>query len=111
MANTPGDHTAAVVLAALEGGAAHGYRIAQRIVQWSEGELRVGEGSLYPMLHALEAQGWIESHVEQQGDRTRRVYQLTSQGTEALEAERRQWQHQVVTINRVIMGEGRLDHV
>ena len=39
----------------------HGWAIAQRIRQLSNEELRVGQGSLYPALHKLEHNGWIDA--------------------------------------------------
>src|SRR5262245_60538528 len=39
----------------------HGWAIAQRIRQMSSEQLRVGQSALYPALHKLEQQGWIEA--------------------------------------------------
>ena len=39
----------------------HGWGISQRIQQVSDGVLSVTQGSLYPALHRLERQGWIQS--------------------------------------------------
>jgi DNA-binding PadR family transcriptional regulator len=50
-----------LVLRTLQSGSTHGWDIAQRIQQVSRDVLRVGQGSLYPALHRLEAQGWISS--------------------------------------------------
>ncbi|MBX5467993.1 MAG: helix-turn-helix transcriptional regulator, partial [Firmicutes bacterium] len=63
------DPVVGLVLAVLEAGPAHGYQISRRIVEWSGATLRVGEGTLYPVLHALEAQGWVTATVESHGDR------------------------------------------
>jgi hypothetical protein len=46
-----------LVLKTLQSGPTHGWDIAQRIHQVSQDVLRVGQGSLYPALHRLEAQG------------------------------------------------------
>ena len=43
----------------------HGWGIAQRIQQISEDVLRVNQGSLYPALHRLEHEGWIDGRVGQ----------------------------------------------
>ena len=50
----------------------HGWAIAQRIRQMSSEQLRVGQSALYPALHKLEQQGWIEAEwaqSENNGDR------------------------------------------
>jgi DNA-binding PadR family transcriptional regulator len=48
-----------LALKTLQSGPIHGWDIAQRIQQVSRDALRVGQGSLYPALHRLEAQGRI----------------------------------------------------
>ena len=51
----------------------HGWAIAQRIRQISNDVLHVGQGSLYPALHKLEQQGWIEAECgERRSHRLRR---------------------------------------
>ena len=51
-----------MILEALEHEApSHGYRIAQRIKDRSEGVLQFKEGTLYPALHKLEVGGLVES--------------------------------------------------
>ena len=39
----------------------HGFAISQRLTQVSGEVLQVSDGSLYPALHKLEQQGWIEA--------------------------------------------------
>jgi PadR family transcriptional regulator PadR len=50
-----------LVLKTVQTGPSHGWDIAQRIHQVSQDVLRIGQGSLYPSLYRLEAQGWISS--------------------------------------------------
>lgn len=45
---------------------------------------RIGPGTLYPMLHALERKGYLKSRTEGVGRRARRHYQATRQGHDAL---------------------------
>lgn len=94
-----------LILAVLERQPEHGYAIAQAIKARSEGLLTAREGTLYPALHALEAEGLIESHEHEVGGRTRREYRLTRKGAGALTASRRVWQQQVRAVGAVI-GEG-----
>jgi PadR family transcriptional regulator, regulatory protein PadR len=71
----------------------HGWGIANRIEQVSDKVLLVQQGSLYPALHRLEEQGWIESSWgESENKRKAKFYSLTSAGRERLEAERKQWE-------------------
>jgi len=50
-----------LVLKTLQSGQTHGWDIAQRNQHVSQDVLRVGQGSLYPALHQLGAEGWIAS--------------------------------------------------
>ena len=50
-----------LVLKTLQSGPTHGWDISQRIQQVSRDVLKVNQGSLYPALHRLEAQGRIAS--------------------------------------------------
>lgn len=98
----PGDKLIAVVLAALEEGPAHGYLIARRTRTWSGGDLRLREGSLYPLLHGMEQAGLVTAKTEHQGERTRRVYQLTVMGAVRLAEEREGFLRQVQIMRQVL---------
>jgi transcriptional regulator len=81
----------------------HGWAIAQRIRQMSGEELRVGQGSLYPALHKLEQQGWIEARWgESENNRRAKYYSLTKAGRKALEKERAEWQRLSAAISLVV---------
>lgn len=71
----------------------HGWGISQRIQQVSQDVLQVGQGSLYPALHRLEAKGWIRSEwAASDNNRRARFYSLTRAGKKQLEAELANWQ-------------------
>jgi transcriptional regulator len=71
----------------------HGWAIAQRIRQMSNEELRVGQGSLYPALHKLEQNGWIDARWgESENNRRAKFYSLTRAGRKVLQAETLQWE-------------------
>ena len=81
-----------LILEALEHDApSHGYRIAQRIKDRSEGVLQFKEGTLYPALHKLEADGLVESKEAIENGRTRRYYKLTKTGRTSLMKDRAEW--------------------
>jgi len=80
------------ILSVLESGALHGYEIARRIEQQTQGKLRFTLASLYPLLYRMEKQGWVR--VEWQiGDtgRRRRRYRLTSSGKKKVAPLRAEW--------------------
>src|ERR1700682_6257150 len=81
-----------LVLRTLARGPMHGWGIAQRIRQVSREVLQVQQGALYPALHRLEQQGWIEAEWGESENRRRaKFYSLTAPGREYLEAERVNW--------------------
>jgi transcriptional regulator len=70
----------------------HGWGIGQRIQQVSKDVLQVGQGSLYPALHRLEARGWIRSGWgPSENNRRSRYYSLTRSGRKHLESELKNW--------------------
>ncbi len=82
-----------IILQTLRWGPRHGYGIAQMIRANSNDVLQVETGSLYPALHRLEKQGWIEADwdVSDAGQRVR-VYTLTTSGRKQLATERSKWE-------------------
>jgi PadR family transcriptional regulator PadR len=82
-----------LVLKTLQPGPAHGWDIAQRIRQVSRDVLRVNQGSLYPALHRLEAQGSISSEWgASDNNRRAKFYKLTAAGRRQLAAETETWE-------------------
>jgi transcriptional regulator len=77
-----------LVLKILMRGQLHGYAIAQRIQQSSGDLLRIEEGSIYPALHRLELNGWIEGEWRLSANNRRaRFYNLTADGRKHLTPE------------------------
>jgi len=71
----------------------HGWGISQRIQQISRGVLEVNQGALYPALHRLEDQGWLDAEWgTSENNRRAKYYQLTAAGRRQLAAEVRTWQ-------------------
>lgn len=70
----------------------HGWAIAQRIRQLSNDVLKVNQGALYPALHRLEHQAWIEaSWGESENNRRAKYYSLTKAGRARLKTEENSW--------------------
>lgn len=80
-----------LTLAVLAAAPAHGYEVAERLRQQSDGVFDLPEGTIYPALHRLEARGWVTSSWTLAGGRKRRVYALTGRGHRQLAAQRREW--------------------
>jgi len=81
----------------------HGWAIGQRIRQMSSDELRVGQSALYPALHKLEQQGWIEAEwATSENNRRAKYYKLTAAGRKALKNETAQWQRLSAAVSMVV---------
>jgi PadR family transcriptional regulator PadR len=81
----------------------HGWAIAQRIRQLSNEILRVNQGALYPALHRLEHQAWIESSWgESENNRRAKYYSLTKAGRKRLEAEEQSWDRLSAAVQGVL---------
>jgi PadR family transcriptional regulator PadR len=92
-----------MVLRVLETGENHGWGISQRIQQISQDVLRINQGSLYPALHRLEAQGWIESEWgASDNNRRAKYYRLTRAGRRQLAEETENWTRISEAIGRVL---------
>jgi PadR family transcriptional regulator PadR len=81
----------------------HGWAIAQRIRLMSNEVLQVGQSALYPALHKLEQQGWIEAEWKvSENNRRAKYYTLTPAGRKALAKETRQWERLSAAISLIV---------
>jgi PadR family transcriptional regulator, regulatory protein PadR len=81
-----------LVLRILLSGRNHGFAIARRIETISKDVLRAEEGSLYPALHKMELEGWIESEWGvTENNRKAKFYRLTAAGRKQLKLETERW--------------------
>lgn len=91
-----------LVLSLLEDQARHGYDISKLIQLRSGGALRFHVTSLYPLLHRLEKEGWIEGlWVEKPEQRRRRYYKLTPEGKKVLRSKQKSWRDFVALVGRI----------
>jgi len=92
-----------LVLKALQLEAMHGWGITERIEQWSDHVLQLGQGTLYPALYRLERQELIRSEWRiTENSRRARYYSLTRQGRRQLETELAQWERTSRAVNQVL---------
>ena len=92
-----------LVLRALQLEPMHGWGITERIEQWSEDVLCVGQGTLYPALYRLERQGLIRSTWDTtENNRRARYYALTAAGRRHLAREVESWKRMARAITLVL---------
>jgi PadR family transcriptional regulator PadR len=95
-----------LVLRTLELAPMHGLGISDRIKQITRGVFVVKPGSLFPALHRLEQNGYIEGHWgESENNRRAKYYALTKSGRAQLAAEKRNWRKIFGAVNRLLDSE------
>lgn len=81
-------HQAHVVLLALADQPRHGYAIVQRVLELSDGAVRIGAGTLYGLLDRMLTAGLVVADGEEVVDgRLRRYYRITESGSAAASSE------------------------
>ena len=84
--------TPLLVLSLLKDGDKYGYQMVTELAKRSEDTFQLKEGTLYPLLHTLEKQGYVTSYpmTPEQG-RERKYYRLTDSGLRQLEHKEQEW--------------------
>jgi len=84
--------TKPMILSILLSGENYGYQIIQSVKRISGGSLEWSDGMLYPVLHRLEKDCYIQSQWKvSDGGRLRKYYRITDLGKEELAVEKKQW--------------------
>ena len=94
--------TAILVMSVLENNDLYGYRIIRELEIRSENAFEMSEGTLYPILHALEKEGYLESYWETYDGRERKYYHLTKKGIKQLEEKKSEWKSFSASVDRVL---------
>ncbi len=90
--------TEPLILSLLSEGESYGYALIQEVKRLSGDQIEWTDGMLYPVLHRMEREGWIESRWgESENGRKRKYYCLKKDGKKALQSQREQW----TTVSRV----------
>jgi PadR family transcriptional regulator PadR len=96
--------TTMLVMSLLEKKPMHGYEIIKTMEAASSGVFLLNEGTLYPILHALESEGCVQAAWEGDTNRKRRVYTITSKGSGSLKEKRREWEKAKNAVDAVLGG-------
>jgi PadR family transcriptional regulator PadR len=93
--------TEPLILTLLSRGESYGYGLIQDVKELSGEKLHWTDGMLYPVLHRMEQEGWIQSRWrESETGRKRKYYSIKRQGKQALDQQREQWR----TVSTVLTG-------
>lgn len=82
----------------------YGYEIVQAIHSRSDAVIAVGEGVVYPVLHALERDGALRSRRKIVNGRSRVYYSMTSKGSRRLADLSNTWTSLAVAIRKILAG-------
>jgi len=80
----------------------YGYKIIRALESASENAFEMTEGTLYPILHALEKEGALESYWQEFDGRSRKYYHLTKKGLRMLTEKKQEWESFSRSVTKVL---------
>lgn len=94
--------TSTLVMSVLENKDLYGYKIIRELEIRSENAFEMSEGTLYPILHALEKEKMLESYWNEVDGRSRKYYHITKKGKKELDAKKEEWNSFSANVNKVL---------
>ena len=99
--------TALLVLSLLSDGDKYGYEMVMELARRSNNAFELKEGTLYPLLHALEKAGEVRAYERTApSGRERRYYALTERGRGRLQEKTEEWNYFAESVNAVLRAAG-----
>ena len=96
-------NTPLLLLSLLSEGDKYGYEMIDELARRSDETFLLKEGTLYPLLHGLEKEKFVESYIkESPSGRMRRYYHMTEAGRAQLERKTKEWLHYADKVNAVL---------
>lgn len=98
--------TTILILSLLSRKNMYGYEMIKEMEAKSNNVFSLKEGTLYPILHALENDNFIESYWDDSmGARKRKYYKITPSGIKVLSEKEEEWKLFSSTVNNVLWGD------
>lgn len=94
--------TSTLVLSVLKNKDLYGYKIIRELEIRSENAFEMSEGTLYPILHALEKEKFLEAYWKEIDGRQRKYYHITKKGLNELEVKANEFQSFSNAVNKVL---------
>ncbi len=96
--------TGMLVLSVISRHEMYGYQIIKTVEMTSNKVFQMNEGTLYPILHSLEKEGFLTSHwVEsEENGRKRKYYQITEKGIKELNSQKQEWEVYSTAVDKVL---------
>jgi PadR family transcriptional regulator PadR len=95
--------TETLILSLLDREPMYGYQIIKEVEKKSEGVFNLKEGTLYPLLHSLEANGFLKSYWSEHGGRKRKYYSVTIAGEKHLAKKLAEWKVFSTAVERIVL--------
>ena len=98
--------TVILILSLLHREPMYGYQMIKEIEKESNSVFQFKEGTLYPILHALESNDMVEAYWwGKEGSRQRKYYRITPKGTSELDKKQQEWVTFRTTVDKILTGE------
>lgn len=94
--------TPTMVLSVIAGEDMYGYKIVKELEARSENVFSLKEGTLYPILHSLEDNGYVDSYWVDVQNKKRKYYHITGKGKAALKEKKEEWQAYSAAVGKVL---------
>lgn len=94
--------TTMLVLSVIKNEDMYGYKIIRELEVRSEYAFSFKEGTLYPILHALEKERLVESYWVTADGRKRKYYHVTKKGAKRLEEKEEEFKEFSVSVSKVL---------
>lgn len=94
--------TSMLVMSVLKNKDLYGYKIIKEIETLSDNVFSLKEGTLYPILHALEKENLLESYWDDSDGRKKKYYHLTTKGQKQIMEKKEEWQVFQKSVNKVL---------
>lgn len=95
-----------LVLKLLEEKDMYGYEMIVALREKSDNVFELKVGTLYPLLHAQEEKGFVQSYEQEVLGKTRKYYSLTKEGKKQLKAKTEEWKEYSRAVTNVLGGAG-----
>lgn len=80
----------------------YGYEMIETLRQRSKNVFELKAGTLYPLLHNLEAKGYLSSYEQEKNGKTRVYYSISKQGKSFLKEKAEEWDVYVRAVSNVL---------
>lgn len=91
-----------MVLSVIKNEDLYGYRIIKELEIRSEYAFSLKEGTLYPILHSFESEGYVESYWDASEGRKRKYYHITRKGLKHLAEKKQEFENFSVSVSKVL---------